>query len=213
MELAFTIDALSASGQRAWRLLADETTWRQARFGEPASSKDALLDMAKAALWHGRWLRRDKKHGLAPIGRLGPFAIFVRGAFAHAIVHRFSAAPIPSLAQMRRELAELTPGTPWLLYLDLGGAFRALDTRKEPIQGNLRIAVRGEIASSEAFVGPEAAADEAATALLYRQFLAGWLEHLQTGQTHRFIPEPEDTPPLDALRAALEAWRPEERPR
>ncbi len=213
MRLGFSIDALSASGRRAWRLLANGEDWRPARFGEPLARGDALLEIDRAAAWHGRWLRRDRRHGLAPIGRLGPFAVFVRGAFAHAIVHRFSPAPIPDAAQLTNTIAGLAPGVPWLVHLDLGGAFRALDTRREPIRGNLRIAVRGEIASSEEYVGPKAAADEARMALLHRQFLAGWLEHLQTGRTGLFVPDPEATPPLDALRAALEAWRPEEAPR
>ena len=213
MRLAFSIDALSSSGRRAWRLLDDRKHWRPCRFAEPLAAGDARLALDEAADWHERWLRRDRKHGLVPIGRLGPLSLFVRGAFAHALVHRFSPAPIPDKKQMRTVLAGLAPGTPWLLYLDLGGVFRALDTSRERIQGNLRIAVRGEIASAAGFVGPEVGRDADYLDTLYRQFLAGWLAHLKTKRVLCFVPEPEQTPPAEALLAAIRAWQPEAEPR
>jgi len=210
--LAFSIDALAEAGDRAWRLLADRRHWRKARFGEPLRSEDAMLSLAEAEPWHGRRLVRDKRFGLAPREKPGRFSFWPRGAFAHAIVHRFQPAPIPARKALQRCIAALAPGTPWLVFLDLGGNYRALDTTKENIIGNLKIAVRGEIASSPGYIGEEAAKNEAAIAQLHRQFLAGWLAHLTTGQTGRFIPEAEQTPEEEALIAQISAWKPEPLP-
>ncbi|RME83002.1 MAG: hypothetical protein D6771_06360, partial [Zetaproteobacteria bacterium] len=119
--------------------------------------------------------------------------------------------PIPDRAQLADCLRALAPGIPWLVYLDLGGVFRGLDTRTEPIIGNLRIAVRGEIASAPAYVGEAAAADALQVDTLFRQFLAGWVEHLHTGRTGIFIPEPEESPPVQESLRRIQAWRPEGR--
>lgn len=51
--------------------------------------------------------------------------------------------------------------------------------------------MRGEIASSEDYIGPKAAANETMMQNLYRQFLAGWLDHLKSSNMNVFVPDLE----------------------
>jgi len=194
MKFSFSIDALDAAGAKAWRLQDDMQHWRSCIYAEPMQEKDAhFADPAAAEAFNGRRMKRDKSLGLIARDKPGAFDFLMRGIFAHAVLHRFSPAPIPDKQQMTDTIAALEPGTPWLLYLDVAGHFRVLDTTKEHIIGNLRIAVRGEIASAEAYVGIQAAENEAMMDLHYRQFLGGWLEHLRSGNMAVFIPDAEKT--------------------
>ena len=209
MQIGFTLDALSAAGDRAWRLQNDGK-WRPATFAEDARSGDRLdpgVEQIRDLV--GRRLRRDRERGLLAQERPGMFDFLMRGIFAHAVVHRFSSPAIPERAQMIATLAALPPGTPWLLYLDLGGSFRALDTGVERIIGNLKIAVRGEIASAAGYVGAQAAVDTAYVELLYRQFLSGWLEHLKSRKPGVFVPDPEKLKEVADLHRMIEAITPE----
>jgi hypothetical protein len=209
MQLCFSIDALSAAADQAWRL-QDDGSWRECTYAEPLQPGDACVEnKATAEDWAGRRLKRDKAQGLIAKGKAGMFDFLMRGIFAHVVLHRLSAAPVPDRAQMCDTLASLTPGNSWLLYLDVAGHFRALDTRKQRIIGNSDIAVRGEIASSEDYVGPKAIEDESLMDEMYRQFLGGWLEHLTTSNLGIFVPDAEKLKPEEHYLEQIHAWQPE----
>ncbi|RMG91152.1 MAG: hypothetical protein D6703_05875 [Zetaproteobacteria bacterium] len=206
--LCYTIDALSDSGKQAWRLQEDGS-WRTCKYGESLKEGDKrITDVDEAEQWTGQRLKKTADGQLKLVGRPGKFDFWMRGIFAHAVPHRFHTPPIPQKNDLIGVVASLTPGIPWLVYLDTDGRFRALDTRSEPIIGNLDIAVRGEIASSSEYVGPDAACNEQSMNLLYAQFLGGWLEHLKTGQMGVFVPDPEKTKDIDSYLEALNAWQP-----
>lgn len=210
MRLGLSLDALSAAGDAAWRLQADLQHWTPCPFAADLRPGDALIEApAEAAPWAGQRMKKDKALGLKPMGRPGLFDVLMRGIFAHPIVHRFSAAPIPEQDRMREAIAALAPGRPWLVYLDLGGNFRVLDSGEAPIIGNLDIAVRGDIASSPAYVGPQAAGDDRLMDEVYRQFLAGWLEHLKSRRLGVFVTDVEKLKDEATLKQAIDAWQPE----
>ena len=207
MNLCFSIDALSASGGHAWRLLEDES-WRPCSYAEPLKTGDARIDEKRVAeQWSGRRLIKDKERGLLPQQKAGRFDFLMRGIFAHAVLHRFSPAPIPDKGQMQACVAAQSPGTPWLVFLNVSGHFAALDTSKTSIISNLDIAVRGEIASSPDFIGARASQDEKMMDELYRQFLGGWLEHLKSSNMNIFIPDPEKLAPDEQMLEAIRGWR------
>jgi len=207
MKLSFSIDALSPSAAKAWRLL-DNNSWRECIYAEPLKDGDAsITDKSIAEDWSGRRLRKDKQLILVPQQKAGTFDFLMRGIFAHAVIHRASAAAIPAKAQMIACFESLQPGTAWLVYLNVAGHFAALDTGKVSIMNNLDIAVRGEIASSENYVGPVAAANEAMMDTLYRQFLAGWLDHLTSSNMNVFIPDPEKLKEEETCIEAIRDWQ------
>ncbi len=210
MDLCFSIDALAASGRHAWRLLRDMRHWRTCVFAETLKPDDACLTDSKALQsWIGRRLVRDRGYELKARDKPGRFDFFMRGIFAHAIVHRMSTAPIPAIPDLQQCLTHAHTGVPWLIYLDLGGHFRALDTRGCQIIGNPEIAVRGEITSAEGYVGEKAAADAAYVARLYHQFLAGWQAHLDSGRLGVFVPDTEKLRDIERIRRDILAWTPE----
>lgn len=207
MNTCFSIDALSPSGAKAWRLL-ENNSWRECTYAEPLQPGDArITDKAKAEYWLNRRLKKDKENVLVPQKKAGKFDFLMRGIFSHAVLHRSSAAPIPDKEQMLDTLTQLQPGAPWLLYLDVAGHFRALNTDNTSIMANLDIAVRGEIASSEDYIGPKAAADTTMMDNLYRQFLAGWLEHLQSSNMNVFVPDIEKLKTETEYIEAIRNWR------
>jgi len=211
MKLCFSIDALSASGAKAWRL-QDNDSWRKCIYAEPLHDGDArITDKKTAEYWLGRRLKKDDKTGLTPQKKAGTFDFLMRGIFSHAVLHRNSSAPIPDKKQMLDCYAQLKPGTPWLVYLDVVGHFRALDTSQTSIFANLDIAVRGEIASSEDYIGPKAAASETRMANLYRQFLAGWLDHLISSNMNIFVPDVEKLKDEESYLKAIGNWQHEHR--
>ncbi len=190
MKFFFTIDALSATGDKAWRLQQDQKSWRPCTYAESASDEDArIFETSESEGWTCRKLKKDSDHGLIIKEKTGTFDFLVRGIYSHAVLHRLSAAPLPDKEQMLTEMRSLKPGTPWLLYLNIAGQFVSLDSNNAKIIGNLDIAVRGEIASSEEYIGPKAAENKHMMDELYHQFLAGWDEHLQTSQMAVFIPD------------------------
>ncbi len=208
MKPVFTVDAIDVAGDNAWRLLEDGKNWRACIFAEDAREGDAqLTDMRVIKNWAGQRLRKDREYVLAPKGKAGLFDFFMRGIFAHAVPHRMSSAPVPDKKQMLEAVRQTRPGTPWLLFIDLAGNFRMLDTSHNSIIGNLNIAVRGEIASSSGYIGPEAVQQETRMKEIYRQFLAGWLEHLNTRRLAVFIPEAKALASEDMLRQGIEIWR------
>ncbi len=212
MNIFFTIDALSAKGDRAWRLLEDGKSWRPASYAEPFAEGDAqLTEKGSADAWVGRRLIADKEHGLVAKERAGTFDFLMRGIFAHAVLHRLSSAPLPDKMQMLDTMRSLAPGTPWLLYLNPAGQFTAMDTQGAKIIGNLDIAVRGEIASSEEYIGPKAAEKTAMMDGLYHQFIAGWWEHLTTAQMAVFIPDIDKLKEASFYFEKIEGWQPENR--
>jgi len=204
----FTIDAIDAAGDNAWRLLEDGKNWRACIFAEDAREGDAqITDMRAIKNWSGRRLCKDREHVLAPKAKAGMFDFFMRGIFAHAVPHRMSSAPIPDKKQMLEAIRQAKSGTPWLLFLDLAGNFRMLDTSHSGIIDNLNIAVRGEIASSSGYIGPEAVQQDTRMNEVYRQFLAGWLEHLNTRRLAVFVPEAKELVSGDRLRQDIEHWQ------
>jgi len=191
MRLVFSIDALDAAGSHAWRLQSDRQQWRACTYAEVLQGSDAQLSTPEAEKLAGHRMQPDKDCGLIMRGKPGMFDFLMRGIYSHAVLHRLSSPSLPSLDNMLAVIAELKPGTPWLLYLDAAGHFRALDTNNERIIGNLDIAVRGEIASSAAYIGPEAKHNETLMDRTWRQFLGGWLEHLQSKSMAVFVPDVE----------------------
>ncbi|RMH51510.1 MAG: hypothetical protein D6682_04335 [Zetaproteobacteria bacterium] len=212
MNVVFTIDALLDSGRRAWRLCADRERWREVRFaGDLAAGDAALRAMEEVRPLLGLRLATDKRHGLVRRGRAGMFDFMQRGIFSHAIVHRLAPAPLPDRGQMVATLAAMEPGRPQLLYLDLGACFRSREA--VDLLHNPEIAVRGEVASSPGFIGPEAAARESYVALLWQQFTAGWWQHLATRRINCFVPDPAQAPPAEvSLQRAAEEFVPERMP-
>jgi len=202
MKFCFSIDALDAAGSHAWRLLDDGKTWRKCVYAEPLDTHDArVTDRKIAGDWAGRRLKKDETSVLTKQNKAGRFDFLMRGIFAHSVLHRLSPSPIPEKQQMIDCIAGLNPGTPWLLYLDVSGNFRALDSQSTPIIGNPDIAVRGEIASSQDYVGNKAVKNDTMMDEIWIQFLGGWVEHLRTSNIGIFIPEIKK---LDTERAYLE---------
>jgi len=210
VKLFFTVDALSARGDKAWRLQEDMQSWRPITYAEAAQNGDArITERGSVDPWVGRRLVADKQLGLLPKARAGKFDFLMRGIFAHAVLHRLSTAPLPDRGQMLDVMKRLTPGTPWLLYLNVAGQFAALDSSRAKIIGNLDIAVRGEIASSEDYIGPKAAENNAMMESLYQQFIAGWWEHLSTAQMAVFVPDAEKLKEESFYIEKVQAWQPE----
>jgi len=207
MKIVFSVDALPAIGKQAWRLQQDES-WRPCVFAEPLQSGDAqLTDKKEVSAWVDVRLEKDKDKGLKVKGKIGVFDIFVQAILAHIVVHRLSPAPIPDKTQMLQTIAKAKAGTPWLLYLDLAGNFRMLNSEKHTLIGNPDIAVRGEIASTEDYVGEKAAQNQEAMDTLYHQFLAGWLMHLQSKRLGVFIPDAKELHTLESCLTQIKAWQ------
>ncbi|MDQ6982160.1 MAG: hypothetical protein Q9M08_04035 [Mariprofundus sp.] len=207
MNICFSIDALSPSAAKAWRLLQNDS-WRECLYAEPLQHGDArIADKKSAEYWLNRRLKKDKKTALAPQKKAGKFDFLMRGIFAHAVLHRTSSAPVPDKHQMQDCYAQLEPGTPWLIYLGVAGHFRALDTNKISIISNLDIAVRGEIASSEDYIGPKATTNDTMMDHLYRQFLAGWLDHLISSNMNIFVPDIEKLKDESDYIESIRSWQ------
>jgi len=205
MNACFSIDALDASGSHAWRMLDDEKTWRACVYAEPLREHDArMTDKKVLKNWAGRRLKKDKTYVLAAKDKAATFDFLMRGIFAHAVLHRLSPAPVPDKQQMLDCIAGLEPGTPWLIYLDAGGNFRVIDTHTTGIIGNPDIAVRGEIASSEDYIGKKAVMNVEMMNEIWCQFLGGWLDHLRSSNMNIFIPEvkklKEESDYIEAIR-------------
>ncbi|OIO70485.1 MAG: hypothetical protein CO186_07515 [Zetaproteobacteria bacterium CG_4_9_14_3_um_filter_49_83] len=210
MNFGFSIDALNGSGSKAWRLQRDLKHWRSCTYAESLQSNDALLtDAAQAETWVLRRMAQDKDFQLAAKTKAGMFDFLMRGIFAHAVLHRLTTAPIPDKQQMIQTIRNSLPGTPWLLYLNISGHFRAIDTQSSRIIGNLDIAVRGEIASSPDYIGPLASDNDPMMGELYHQFLAGWLEHLTTSNMAVFVPDAEKLKEESFYLEAIDRWQPE----
>jgi hypothetical protein len=166
-----------------------------------------IIASAEVEDWIGRRLKRDPELLLVPKEKPGMFDFLMRGTFAHAVPHRLSPAPVPDKAQMVNTIRQASPGTAWLLYLDLAGHFRMLDTAQDRIIGNAGIAVRGEIASGTGYVGKKAASADTIMDQTYCQFLAGWLEHLTTRRLGVFIPDAEKLEPEEAIKQKICDWQ------
>jgi len=208
MNVCYSIDALSPSGSKAWRL-QENGSWRPCTYAEPLQDGDArITDKETAEYWSGQRLKKDRQHGLKPVGKAGTFDFWMRDVFAHAVTHHLAAPPIPSREEMIEQIASLQPGRPWLLYLDVQGHFHALDSECETIIGNVDIAVRGDIASSPDYVGPAAVGREHFIDETYRQFLAGWLEHLNTANIGIFVPDVEKLEDEASYIRRIEQWAP-----
>jgi len=205
--LCFSIDALSAAGNEAWRLSDDMHHWRTCAFAEDLKGSDVrIYDQDEASGWSGMRLVRDKQLCLKPRAKPGIFNLLMTGIFAHSIVHRLSPPAMPDKDQFVDTVKETEPGRPWLIYLDLSGYFRVLDTSKVSILGNIRIAVRGEITSSPGYIGPKAASDEKLMEEMFLQFLEGWYIHLQSRRAGVFVPDKEKLANKQILRQKILDW-------
>ncbi len=210
MKVCFSIDALSPSGAKAWRLLENQS-WRECVYAEALQQKDARIgDKKTAEKWLNLKLKKDKQLILSPQKKAGRFDFLMRGIYAHAVLHRLSTPALPDKTQMLACYAELEVGTPWLVYLNIAGQFKALDTSQTSILANLDIAVRGEIASSGDYIGAKAAANEQMMHENFRQFLAGWLEHLKSSNMNIFIPDLEKLNEDKDTIAAIQHWQHEQ---
>ena len=210
MKVCFSIDALSPSGAKAWRLLANQQ-WRPSVYAEALQAGDArITDKERAESWINIKLKKDKEHQLSPQKKAGRFDFLMRGIYAHAVLHRLSAAALPDKDQMLNCYEQLEPGTAWLVFLNIAGQFRALNTNDVSIMNNLDIAVRGEIASSEDYIGPKASANKQMMDENYRQFMAGWLDHLRSSNMNVFIPDLEKLKAHDETVDAIRNWQHEE---
>ena len=210
MRRCYSIDALSAAGGKAWRL-QDDDSWRPCAYREALQAHDArITDNDKAEYWVDRRMKKNAQGVLVPQQKAGTFDFLMRGVFAHAVMHHLQETPLPEREEMEARIAALTPGTPWLLYLDADAHFQALDTDASSIIGNLDIAVRGEIASSPDYVGPQAVANEALMDSTWRQFLGGWLDHLTSSNMHVFVPDIEKLKEAAAYIEAIRSWQHEQ---
>jgi len=209
MNITFSIDALSPAADKAWRLQKDDT-WRACIYAEPLQENDArLTNKSTIEDWAGRRMQKDKELGLIAKDKAGMFDFLMRGTFAHAVLHRLSTAPIPNKAQMIQTTAALEPGTAWLIYLNTAGQFKAIDANHSKIIGNLDIAIRGEIASSSNYIGEKASLNKELMHNTYLQFLAGWLEHLETSNMGIFIPDVEKLKEESEYHSDIQNWQPE----
>ncbi|MDQ6968563.1 MAG: hypothetical protein Q9M14_07770 [Mariprofundaceae bacterium] len=209
MNITFSIDALSPAADKAWRLQQDDT-WRECTYAEPLQTNDArITDKHTAEHWAGRRMQKDNDLGLIAKDKAGMFDFLMRGTFAHAVLHRLSAAPIPDKKQMIQATAALAPGTAWLIYLNTAAQFKAIDANHSKIIGNLDIAVRGEIASSADYIGEKSSLNEALMQNTYLQFLGGWLEHLNTSNMGIFIPDVEKLKEESEYTNIIQNWQPE----
>ncbi|MBL1351762.1 MAG: hypothetical protein COA61_000260 [Zetaproteobacteria bacterium] len=207
MKLIFSIDALSPAADKAWRLQTNET-WRVAEYSEPLKDSDMqVLKPAIAEAWLGRRMKKDDDLGLIAQQKTGIFDFFSRSIYTHAVMHRLSDAPIPDKHQMVEVVASLTVGIAWLLYLNPAGQFTALDSNNAKIIGNLDIAVRGEIASSEHYIGSLASENDELMEATYRQFLEAWLEHLNTSKMSLFVPDVEKLNEKEDVLAQIQQWQ------
>ncbi len=204
----FSIDALDAAGSHAWRLLNDEKTWRECLYAEPPRKNDArITDKKTAEDWAGHRLEKNKEYVLVARDKAGKLDFLMRGIFAHAVLHRLSFASVPDKQEMINCITGLEPGTPWLVYLDIGGNFRAINTRTVGIIGNMDIAVRGEIASSEDYIGKKAVKNGAMMHEIYLQFLAGWLQHLKSLNMGIFIPDVKKLKEESSYIEGIHNWK------
>ncbi len=207
MKTCFSIDALSPSGAKAWRL-QDNQQWRECIYAEALQDGDARITDKKATeAWINIKLKKDKTLGFIVQKKAGRFDFLMRGTYTHAVLHRLSSASLPDKAQMLSCFEQLEPGTPWLVHLNIAGQFKALNTQQVSIISNLDIAVRGEIASSEDYIGPIAAANAQMMDDHYRQFLAGWLVHLKSSNMNVFVPDLEKLQELDETIDAIRDWQ------
>lgn len=207
MKLCFSIDALSPAADQAWRLQTNQT-WRIIQYAEALQPSDEqVLKPSVAENWLGRRMQKDHDVGLIAKNKSGMFDFLSRAIYAHAVLHRLSAAPIPNFTQMIEIIANLTVGTAWLLYLNPAGQFVALDSNAAKIIGNLDIAVRGEIASSENYIGSLASQNETLMTVTYRQFLEGWLEHLNTSNMAIFVPDVEKLNKKEDVLDNIQQWQ------
>jgi len=207
VKVCFSIDALSPSGAKAWRLL-EKNSWRPCVYAEALQDGDArIVDKQSAEAWLNIKLKKHQELGLSPQQKAGRFDFLMRGIYAHAVLHRLSAAPVPDKTQMLACVATLQSGTSWLVYLNVAGQFKVLDTSQTSIVANLDIAVRGEIASSADYIGAKAAANDQLMDNNYRQFLAGWLEHLKSSNMNVFIPDLEKLKEHEDTIEAINHWQ------
>jgi len=210
MKICFSIDALSPSGAKAWRLLENQS-WRECIYAEALQPNDArIVDKKTAESWLDLKLKKNKQLTLSPQKKAGRFDFLMRGIFAHAVLHRLSVPALPDKTQMLACYAQLEIGKPWLVYLNIAGQFKALDTSQTSIMHNLDIAVRGEIASSADYIGSKAANNEQMMQDNFRQFLAGWLDHLKSSNMNIFIPDLEKLNPDDDTVTAIQHWQHEQ---
>ncbi|MDQ6962883.1 MAG: hypothetical protein Q9M28_10240 [Mariprofundaceae bacterium] len=206
MKLAFSLDAMSSSAQKSWRLGVDEQ-WHVCQFSQDVGAEDYLIDDPdELKKWQGKRLKKTNT-GMVVSDKAGLFDFLMRGNFVYPVLQRFSAPTLPSKENLEQCIRHGRAGKAQLLYLNLAGQFSLLDTTNNPIIGNLNIAVRGEIASSSLYVGADVS--QIFLDIWYVQFLHAWLEHLKCKRLGIFIPEPHKTKSEDEITADILNWQPQ----
>jgi hypothetical protein len=104
-----------------------------------------------------------------------------------ASVHRSYPPKLPSKAQLASVIRFRSDEEHSILLLDLEGDFRVVGTDGFSMS-KPEHAVRNEaFCAGNDLVGPDAANDESHINELYNDMLAGWLDHLETGELDCFV--------------------------
>jgi len=203
-----SIDALSPSGNKAWRL-STQHQWRKAKFAEPLREEDfATADPEEARPWLAGRLHKDWRGNLAWQSTPGR-AISAPGEITvHAIAHRSGSPPMPQREELERVVATADPGARRVIALDLQGRFRLQEPGERPVSGDPALAAHGDSLSGARFLGPEATEDEAYLSELYRNFLGAWYQHLRSGRVSVYAGEPPWDLSAAELRERIGAWTP-----
>lgn len=203
-----SLDALSPSGNKAWRLGKDHQ-WRKAKFAEPLREEDfATTDPEEALTWLAGRLHKDWRGRLTWQFTPGRATSAPGEITVHAIAHRSDSPPMPQREDLERVVASADPKERRVIALDLEGRFLLRDPAEHPVSGDPALAAHGDSLSGTRFLGPEAAQDEAYLAELYRNFLGAWYQHLRSGRVSVYAGEPPWDLSPEELQERIRAWTP-----
>jgi len=210
VNIAFSLDALSSSAQKAWRL-NDKDQWTACDFSQDIRTHDKLVHDPKALQqWQNKRLKKTNK-GMVVSQKAGFFDFLMQGIFIYPVLHRFSEPTLPNKDDLANCIYTATAGKSQLLFLNLAGQFQRFYTENNPIIGNPNIAVRADIISSPQYLGENVSHAHIDT--LYLQFISAWLEHLQCKRLGIFIPELRKTKPEAEIIDEITHWQPQHLPR
>lgn len=203
-----SIDALSPSGNKAWRLNT-EGQWRKAKFAEPLQEEDfATTDPEEAQAWLAGRLHKDWRGNLTWESTPSRATSAPGEITVHAIAHRSDSPPLPQREDLERIVATADPEDRRVIALDLEGRFRLRDPAERPVSGDPALAAHGDSLSGARFLGPEAIEDEAYLSELYRNFLGAWYQHLRSGRVSVYAGEPPWDLSAAELRERIQARTP-----
>jgi len=204
--MAFSLDALSSSAQKAWRLKTNGQ-WQPCAFAQDICIDDHLVcQKSELQQWQGKRLKH-KNNRMIVSQKSGFFDFLMRGVFIYPVLHRFSAPTLPSKEDLTACIHAAIAGKSQLLYLNIAGQFRVFEIYNNPIIGNPDIAVRGEIVSSSDYLGSAVSSENIES--LYLQFISAWLEHLQCKRLGIFVPELRKTKSEQEMITDILNWQPQ----